>query len=238
MNYLSEILAFNDLFMTNEFSTGQIALWYALMYINNKSGWAEWFTVTNRTLEQRTGLSRNGILKARNTLAQKGLISFKTNRTNATMYKMLTIANSVQDSVQVSVQDSVQDSVLLNKQNKTKINNINNNIRAYEVYENNIGIVSPIVFDAITDYINSGIEDEMICAAIEEAVKHNKLSWAYIDAVLRDKVKRGITTYEAFNNSMQKHSEDKASENSPREPYFRPLADIISARCGGERCGE
>ena len=129
MNYLSEILQFNDRLMYNRLSTGQIALWHALMYINNKCAWAEEFTVSNHVLENLTGLSRQAILKDRNVLAQKGLLQFKVNGKKATVYKMLSLTNNCQDSCQSGCQDSCQsgcqDSSALNKQKqklKTKQN--------------------------------------------------------------------------------------------------------------------
>ena len=130
MNYIAEIKAFYDLVQVKQLSQGQINLWHALMYINNKCAWIEWFSVPNITLELNTGLSRSGIAKARNALKQYGLIDFKSNGTKATSYKMLTMLkstqdskqNSVQGSVQDSTQDSTQDSGSLNKRNE--INNI------------------------------------------------------------------------------------------------------------------
>lgn len=128
MNYIAEIKAFMDLVQVKSMSTGQIALWYALMYINNKCAWAEWFTVPNITLEINTGLSRQGITKCRNALKQCGIIDFTSNGTKAASYKLITMSNSVQagvqDSIQGSVQSSVQDSSALNKhkRNKTKQN--------------------------------------------------------------------------------------------------------------------
>lgn len=132
MNYIAEIKAFYDLVQVKQLSTGQIALWNALMYINNKCAWIEWFTVPNILLELNTGMSRSGVLKARNSLKQLGLIDFKTNGTKATNYKMMTIAKStqesnqdgVQDGKQASTQDGVQDGNTLNKLNETKLNNI------------------------------------------------------------------------------------------------------------------
>lgn len=87
MEYLSQILRFNDSLPTNNLSPGQIALWYALMHINNKCSWTEWFKAANRTLELYTGLSKNGVIKARNVLKQKGLIDFKSNGTSAASFK-------------------------------------------------------------------------------------------------------------------------------------------------------
>ena len=95
MNYLTIINAFWDLAMTNPLSTGQVSLYFALLHVCNKSNWTEWFQVPNQVLYVLTGLSRSGILKARNELKQKGLIDFKERGTKATLYKLI-IANSKQ----------------------------------------------------------------------------------------------------------------------------------------------
>ena len=129
MNYLAEIKAFYDLVQVKQLSTGQIALWHALMAINNKCAWIEWFTVPNIMLELNTGMSRSGVLKARNSLKQYGLIDFKANGTKATNYKMLTIAKSKQesnqDSTQESEQASKQDSTQVGKQDSNTLNKLN-----------------------------------------------------------------------------------------------------------------
>lgn len=122
MNYLAEILAFYDLVQVKQLSTGQIALWHALMAINNRCTWIEWFTVPNLTLELNTGLSRSGVLKARNALKQYGLIDFKINGTKATNYKMITIAKSKQESKQIGKQVSTQDGKQVSKQVRNTLN--------------------------------------------------------------------------------------------------------------------
>lgn len=124
MNWIVEIKSFYDLVQTNRLSTGQIALWHALVYINNKCGWDIWFTVPNITLELFTGLSRQAILKNRNILKQLGLIDFKTNGTKATLYMLKSCQDSCQsscqDSCRNSSQDSCRNSSTLNKLNETK----------------------------------------------------------------------------------------------------------------------
>lgn len=128
MNYIAEIKAFYDIAQVKQLSTGQIALWHSLMYINNKCAWIEWFSVSNIMLEINTGLTRDGIAKARNILKQKGFIDFQSNGTKATSYKLISIANFIQDSMQADIQNSMQsnlqsclqNSTTLNKQNKTK----------------------------------------------------------------------------------------------------------------------
>lgn len=128
MNYINELNAFYDWTLINNPSTGQIALWYALMQINNKCCWKEWFSVSNSILENSTGLSRSGILKARNSLKQAGLIDFSSKGTKSTSYKLFSISKSKQesnqDSKQVSNQESIQNSDTINKQDELKQNNI------------------------------------------------------------------------------------------------------------------
>lgn len=126
MNYLTIINAFWDWATTNPLSTGQVSLYFALLHVCNKSNWTEWFQAPNQVLSVLTGLSRSGILKARNELKQKGLIDFKERGTKATLYKLIIIANSkqksTQDSTQAertianSTQDSKQDSTQVGKQ--------------------------------------------------------------------------------------------------------------------------
>lgn len=139
MNYLQEILNFEKLQELNRLAPGQARVWYVLMYLNNITGWQSWFTVASSTLEFRSGLSRQGVIKARNELKQLGYIDFKTNGRSATFYHMKPLMQgSVQPSLQGSVQDSlhdglhdglqggVQTSSTLYKQNKTKQNKTNN----------------------------------------------------------------------------------------------------------------
>ena len=109
MEYLSQILRFNDSLPTNNLSPGQIALWYALMHINNKCSWTEWFKAANRTLELYTGLSKNGVIKARNVLKQKGLIDFKSNGTSAASFKLKILYSSTDSGIDSST-DSGTDS--------------------------------------------------------------------------------------------------------------------------------
>ena len=125
MNYLTIINAFWDWATTNPLSTGQVSLYFALLHVCNKSNWTEWFQAPNQVLSVLTGLSRSGILKARNELKQKGLIDFKERGTKATLYKLI-IANSKQKSTQDSTQaertiaNSTQDSKQESKQDSTQ----------------------------------------------------------------------------------------------------------------------
>ena len=117
MNYITLINSFWDSATTNPLSTGQVSLYFALLHVCNRSNWAEWFQAPNQVLSVLTGLSKSGILKARNELKQRGLIDFKERGTKSTIYKLSTLStlsttmsNSTRDSVQDSTRNGVQNS--------------------------------------------------------------------------------------------------------------------------------
>ncbi len=128
MNYLKEVIAFSERAAMEGLSSGQIALWHALMTINNKCGFAEWFTATSKGIEYYSGLSRSGVYKNREVLKKLGIIDYKFNGMDATEYKMIPLSlfdnksnqGSNQRSNQDSNQGSNQDSNTLYKQNKRK----------------------------------------------------------------------------------------------------------------------
>lgn len=88
MNYLKQILAFERLQELHQLSTGQARLWYALLYLNNISGWQEWFTVASSVLENRCSLSRSGMVKARKELIEKGYLRVRSNGRKAASYSI------------------------------------------------------------------------------------------------------------------------------------------------------
>lgn len=118
MTYIDLINSFWDLATTNPLSTGQVSLYFALLHVCNRSYWTEWFQAPNQVLSVLTGLSRSGILKARNELKQRGLIDFKERGTKATSYRLI-MEESIQTDVLMSdsKQESMQDSVQNGKQN-------------------------------------------------------------------------------------------------------------------------
>ena len=140
MNYLSISTNFaRQIPMLNP-TTGEIALFHALLDLKNidmriasrsgkKKSWADGFDPTSVTLQLYSGLSASGITRARSRLKQLGLIDFKSRgRRKSTVYRLLDLTNdksvdkSVVKSVDNSTDNSVDNSVALikHKQDKTK----------------------------------------------------------------------------------------------------------------------
>ena len=77
MNYLTEIKLFNDWLETENIPSNAIVLWYALMFVANRSGWKNEFAVPFSVLENRTKLNKSTIWRMRRILAEHGLISVR-----------------------------------------------------------------------------------------------------------------------------------------------------------------
>lgn len=157
MNYLSQLQAFRDYQMfETKLSSGQIALWHALMQINNKCAWIEWFTAANQTLETLSGSSRSAINKNRNVLKQLGLIDFRSNGKKATSYKVCVLytSNSTQGSVQQSTQQGVQESVQRSVQDGGTLTKQNTNTNKIKDSNSVPNESEAIPYAGIIDYLN------------------------------------------------------------------------------------
>jgi len=138
MDYIKEMNAFYDLDMANQLTPNAISLYFALLNIANKLYWKADFTVSNLTLQSRSGIAdRKTLDRARNQLIQKGLIDYKpSGKVNqAGSYTVIGCVgqlvgkNATQNATQNGTQNGTQDGTQsvpqndpINKQNKNKTN--------------------------------------------------------------------------------------------------------------------
>lgn len=203
--------------LLNPGSSGQLALMWALVYVANKCRWKEWFTVPSITLMNLTGLSRQGILKARNQLRQRGLIDYRERGTKASTYR-LTVLDTMSNSVQAGLQDSVQDSsAYINTNTKTKTKEEEERACAREGMTATAPFMTPEECDAAAQQydrvknalVRVGIQptlqamdtamglladygEERLLAALRTASDHDKkggVNWPFVRRILEDKPK-------------------------------------------------
>lgn len=137
-------------------------------------------------------------------------------------------------------------------------NNINNNIKApappsesgevFKSYEQNIGVISPIVVDILKDRIQSQ-GAELVLLAIAEAVKNNAKTIRYIEKVLNAWDNDGIKTADAArlriaersqrvnskdtlpknvqNSSFRNYPKDKTIGDAEREAIRKMMANKV-----------
>lgn len=111
MNYLAEILAFNNWIRYNSgISKSDICLWHGLMSMANRFSWRE-FNAPILTLLSESKLTKNEFYKSRNKLKQFGLLDFKERGGNrATLYKMNSVVSlyGTQMNTQTMTQMDIQ----------------------------------------------------------------------------------------------------------------------------------
>ena len=132
MNYLAEILAFNNWIRYNSgISKSDICLWHGLMSMANRFSWRE-FNAPILTLLSESKLTKNEFYKSRNKLKQFGLLDFKERGGNrATLYKMNSVVSLygtqmntqtvTQTDIQIGTKSVTQNVNILKTKNKKEI---------------------------------------------------------------------------------------------------------------------
>ncbi|GBD11689.1 hypothetical protein HRbin23_01361 [bacterium HR23] len=81
----------------------------------------------------------------------------------------------------------------------------------YRLYEENIGVLTPLVAELLKD-AEQTYPPQWIADAIQEAVRQNRRSWKYVEAVLRRWAREGKGAYGATGRPVE-----KGRGASPRE---------------------
>ncbi|MBF1117808.1 MAG: hypothetical protein HXL58_03040 [Solobacterium sp.] len=261
---LKQILTFNQLQMTNPLSAGQFVLWHALLNVCNDCGKKEWFTVANLRLELFTGLSRQGVDKARNTLKELGFIEYKPNGTKATSYKInILYKDELQTSSQVGSQassqassqvgsqvvdksvanqwsSSLQNSRTLYKEKKSKEKKSNNNI---------LDNVSEKQFEELWGIYprkeKKSIAQKAYAKALEKGVTHSTIEkglLSYIDYIEKNGIehrfiKQGGTWFsqESWNDEYKSNYKTSIPYPSYKKGYIEPIPDWLIKDIEAER---
>lgn len=125
MNYIELINHFWALNKEYSFTPNEKAIYFALLNKCNELGWKNPFNQSNEYLALDSGVAKPSIQRAKNTLKQKGLISFKqgNGRSNNTEYEILNLNKGNQKTGgRDTLSDTLSDTVVINnnKLNKTK----------------------------------------------------------------------------------------------------------------------
>lgn len=98
-----------------------------------------------------------------------------------------------------------------NKLNEKKTKETIDVAAVVAAYKDNIGFVSPAVFEKICAWLDD-VDESLIIYAIEQAVFNNKPNWQYINAILNNHFKAGRKTRaDAENVPKAKPKEEKKS---------------------------
>lgn len=108
--------------------------------------------------------------------------------------------------------------------NNNIYNNIYNNTTTKEnpiiFYENNFGLITPIIAEKINTYIEDGIEEELIIEAMKKAVENNARKWSYVQTILNDCVNKNIKTLHEFETQQKEYKNNKTPKTIKKEVEY------------------
>lgn len=117
MNYILEINAFERWLETNHLSATSQLLWYKLVALFNRCGWAEWIGVDNQRLMFSIQCkSETTFLRARDALIKNGLFEYRKGKKGSpNRYKMISFdrLNTPKNEVNAIVFPTVEAKVFI-----------------------------------------------------------------------------------------------------------------------------
>lgn len=218
MNYIKELNAFREWLLVHELPASAIVLWYTLMSVNNVARWKQAFNSPNGVTQQLSGLSKSGVHTARKNLVEHGLISYKAGvKGRAPIYEMLSLVQKSHPSEDRSVDPSVNPSVnepctILKhkqKQNKERNEEEGDDGKLIQLYEQNIGKLSPITKAEFNNWVAMLGEDIML-EAIKLTCKHHGRTFRYLEKILMEWKLAKIATVEELTayEERKQHAKD------------------------------
>ena len=150
-------------------------------------------------INQITSLDRNEIMASFSSLTAKGLIS----------------TNISKDGDRVSEEISLDGiyKIAASNINKKVIKNTEKNI--IELFESELGRpLSPMEYEFINAWINSGMNEDLIREAIKEATYNGVSNLRYIDKIIYEWTKKGYKTVEdVINNRFKREEKEDNKDN-------------------------
>ena len=150
-------------------------------------------------INQITSLDRNEIMAAFSSLTVKGLIS----------------TNISKDGDRVSEEISLDGiyKIAASNINKKVVKNTEKNI--FELFEAEFGRpLSPMEYEFINAWINSGMNEDLIKEALKEATYNGVSNLRYIDKIIYEWTKKGYKTVEDVRNNRFKRDEKEEKKDN------------------------
>jgi len=174
----------------NELPSSAISLWYTLMGMNNASRWKRQFNAPNAIVGQLGGLSRQGILDARNILIEHGLISCEQGKKGkAPAYEIHSLAEAVDTPADTPLDASLDQSadqhlnILKHKERQERRQEETAQAHLLEIYEANIGKLPPLMRDEFFKWLDK-VGEAVMTEAIKRLVKHGGRTFSYLEKIL------------------------------------------------------
>ena len=154
------------------------------------------------------GLTEEDVMTSFNNLIIKGIIEYKPVKENGKIKEVISLDKFYNNIA-----------IKLNNQNKAETSN-----NIYDVFQKElVRSLSPTEYEYINNWLEKGLNENLIIGALKEAVLSGVKSFRYIDRILFDwqeKGYRSMNDVESAKKKINKVAEKPSGENNTNEEYF------------------
>lgn len=213
--------AFYDYMEFNPLSSSAVALWYALMHINNKTRWKETFSVAASVLRYKSGLKETSFKRARQELVEKGYIIYQSRDRNlAPIYQMISLTKMWEEELEnresTTIIEQATDTKAMMSENPSTMEGKKNQSRCTTFYKENFGKLLPEIERNIATWVDE-VGEDLTLEAMKRAVERNILSWDYVKGILLDWQTKGIHSVEQAKEEQLTYQKGKQRHYSSRK---------------------
>ncbi|AUJ78164.1 DnaD domain protein [Bacillus velezensis] len=207
MNYLKEMNGFMNWLETNPLSATTQALWFHLMHINNRTGWREWFTTSNTTLQAKIEITENTLIKHRKILIELKRIEYEPQGRKAGKYKLISFENPVRNEETENCKADTPDVVLPKEESSPRAQQeVDEKMKnAFELFENKTARTIGTMEVQRLGYMVDDYGEEKVMEAMKQAFrsKGNNVNLNYIEAILSNPFSQRRKEKQQYANKQQ-----------------------------------
>lgn len=197
-------LSINELLIQNMDKTLSLKDFLVFLKLLNTS--CECFDCSK--IAKTLGLTEEDVMTSFNNLIIKGIIEYKPVKENGKIKEVISLDKFYNNIA-----------IKLNNQNKAETSN-----NIYDVFQKElVRSLSPTEYEYINNWLEKGLNENLIIGALKEAVLSGVKSFRYIDRILFDwqeKGYRSMNDVESAKKKITKVADKPSSENNTNEEYF------------------
>lgn len=197
-------LSINELLIQNMDKTLSLKDFLVFLKLLNTS--CECFDCSK--IAKTLGLTEEDVMTSFNNLIIKGIIEYKPVKENGKIKEVISLDKFYNNIA-----------IKLNNQNKAETSN-----NIYDVFQKElVRSLSPTEYEYINNWLEKGLNENLIIGALKEAVLSGVKSFRYIDRILFDwqeKGYRSMNDVESAKKKINKVAEKPSRENNTNEEYF------------------
>ncbi len=150
------------------------------------------------SIKKLTNLNEEEIMESFNELLTKDIIEIKMNKNKEKKIEEEISLDNFYQMIEVKMKELHQEKDI------SKI---------FKIFESEFGRpLSPMEYELITGWLQSGMKEELLVGALKEAVFNGVKNFRYIDKIVYEWEKKGFKTMEDVSNHLRKREHEKPSE--------------------------